>query len=188
MVIRYLKDYEVLSVENFQEVSLEDRWKINECIEESYLMSPLSQGNSEDGYNFAITVDNTLFFRHLYEKYVKLCYELFGGFNITPQNKSTCWCYRSNKELSLINWHNHLATSTINGVYYYQIEKDGIAFERDGKEFYHVPQQEELLIFPNNLNHKPEETTSENWRYSINMEILTEESSSTLFNNLYGLS
>ena len=40
---------------------------------------------------------------------------------------------------------------------------------------------QELIIFPNDLIHKPEITTSTNWRYSVNMEILTEEPSSKLF-------
>ena len=189
MVIRYLKQYQLLSIENFQQVNLEDRLKINECIEKSYLISPISKGITDEGYNFALYDDHTLFFSHLYEKYKRLCHKFFGNFHITPQNKTTCWCYRSNVNDSNSIWHNHLATSTINGVYYYQVEEDdGITFECEGKEFHHVPQQGELLIFPNDLNHKPEKATSENWRYSINMEILTEESSSTLFNNLYGLS
>ena len=181
MVIRYLEQYQLLSIENFQHVSLEDRLKINECIEKSYLISPLSRGNSENGYNFPIIENNILFFFNLYKKYIKLCHNLFGTFHITPQNQSTCWCYRSNLNESNSVWHNHLATSTINGVYYYQVEGDGIFFERNGKEFHYIPQQGELLIFPDDLNHNAARTTSQNWRYSINMEILTEESSSTLF-------
>ena len=106
-------------------------------------------------------------------------------FHITPSNKTICWCYRSNVNDSESVWHNHLDTSTINGVYYYQVEGDGIFFERNGKELHYIPQQGELLIFPNDLNHKPAKTTSENWRYSINMEIKTEESASSLFKN-YG--
>ena len=187
MVIRYLKQYQLLSIENFQQVNLEDRLKINECIEKSYLISPISKGITEEGYNFALYDDHTLFFSHLYEKYKRLCHKLFGNFHITPQNKTTCWCYRSNVNDSYDVWHNHLATSTINGVYYYQVEGDGIFFERNGKEFHYIPQQGELLIFPNDLNHNAAMTTSQTLRYSINMEITTEESASTLFKN-YGLS
>ena len=142
---------------------------------------------SYKGNNFPLYNDETSFFSHLYEKYKVLCYELFGNFHISPQNKTTCWCYRSNINDFKSGWHNHLATSTINGVYYYQVEGDGIFFERNGKEFHYIPQQGELLIFPNDLNHNAARTTSQNWRYSINMEIKTEESASTLFKN-YGLS
>ena len=188
MVIRYLKQYQLLSIENFQQVNLEDRLKINECIEKSYLISPISKGITDEGYNFALYDDHTLFFSHLYEKYKKLCHKLFGNFHITPQNKTTCWCYRSNVNDSKSVWHNHLCSSTINGVYYYQVEGDGIFFERYGKEFHYVPQQGELLIFPNDLDHKPDVATSETRRYSLNMELITQESASTLFKNLYGLS
>jgi len=184
MDIQCLKEYQVISIKNFHEASLEDRVKINECIEKSYLHNLTS---SPYGYNFPVREDKTSFFSNLYEKYKKVCYELFGNFHITPQNKTTCWCYRSNINEFRSGWHNHLHTSTINGVYYYQVEGDGISFERKGKEFYYTPNQGELLIFPNDLNHKPDKATSENWRYSINMEILTEESSSTLFKK-YGLS
>ena len=185
--IRYLPDYHLFSVLNFQPVSLEERVKINNSIEKSYSLSPLSKGNSPDNHNFLLGEDDTLFFSQLYEKYKELCYKLFGYFHVTAENKTTCWCYRSNVEQSVSEWHNHLYTSTINGVYYYQVEKDGIFFERNGKEFHYIPQQGELLIFPNDLNHKPHKTTSKNWRYSINMEIKTEESSLTLFKK-YGLS
>ena len=196
--IKYLHEYQIISIQNFQYVNSQQRVLINDSIEKNYLISPISKGITNGGYNFALYDDHTLFFSHLYEKYKTLCHKLFGNFHITPVNKSTCWCYRSNvndsmetiiKDLPLPYdiWHNHLYTSTINGVYYYQVEEDGITFEREGKEFHHVPQQGELLIFPNHLNHKPEKATSENWRYSINMEIITEESASTLFKK-YGLS
>ena len=185
--IKYLHEYQIVSIQNFQYVNSQQRVLINDSIEKNYLISPISKGITDEGYNFALYDDHTLFFSHLYEKYKALCYELFGSFHLTTQNNSRCWCYRSNINDSNDVWHNHLYTSTINGVYYYQVEKDGIFFERHGKEFYYVPQQGELVIFPNDLNHKPDIATSENWRYSINMEIITEESASTLFKK-YGLS
>ena len=168
-------------------VNSQERILINNSIELDYLNSLAKGYMGEYGYNFPLVIDETSFFSTLYEEYKALCYELFGRFHITSKNKPTCWCYRSNKNDFKSGWHNHLATSTINGVYYYQVEGDGINFERHGQTFYYEPQQGELLIFPNDLNHKPEKATSENWRYSINMEILTEESSSTLFKK-YGLS
>ena len=55
------------------------------------------------------------------------------------------------------------------------------------RDSHYVPQQGELLIFPNDLYHKPDIATSDNWRYSINMELMTQESASTLFKK-YGFS
>ena len=185
--IKCLQEYQIISVQNFQDVNSQQRVLINDSIEKNYLKDPLSKGHTNRGYNFPLYDDHTLFFSYLYEKYKTFCYELFGSFHLTIQNNSRCWCYRSNINDSNAVWHDHLYTSTINGVYYYQVEKDGIFFESQGKEFYYVPQQGELLIFPHDLNHKPDIATSANWRYSINMEIITEESASTLFKN-YGLS
>tara|TARA_X000000368_G_C22734194_1_gene580855 strand:- start:7 stop:612 length:606 start_codon:yes stop_codon:yes gene_type:complete len=188
--VLYLEYYNLLSIKNFYHVSGEDRIKINNSIDKNYLNSPVSRGITKDGYNFPLSLDDTLFFFKLYEKYKKVCYELFGNFNITPpkvrKNAPRMWCYRSSKEWARSNWHNHLASSTINGVYYYQVDGDGILFESQGKEYHYIPEQGELLIFPNDLNHRPDITTSDTLRYSINMEITTQESASTLFKNLYG--
>ena len=181
MIFKNLRELNLISVEGFGEINSQERILINNSLEKNYL----KYRNSTKSYNFPIHEDSTLFFSKLYEKYKELCYQIFGNFHIAPQNKTTCWCYRSNVNDSTSVWHNHLATSTINGVYYYQVEGDGIFFERYGKEFHHVPQQGELLIFPNDLNHRPDRTTSQTLRYSINMEIKTEESASTLFKN-YG--
>ena len=181
---RYLPEYNLISIKDFCHVNLQEKVLIDNLIEKNYLNS---KGIDLKGYSFPLYDDHISFFSHLYEKYKKLCYELFGNFNITPQNKTTCWCYRSNVNDSQSVWHNHLCSSTINGVYYYQVEGDGITFTHKGKEFHHVPQQGELLIFPNDLFHKPDIATSDNWRYSINMELMTQESASTLFKK-YGFS
>ena len=185
MEVLYLKYYNLLSIKNFCHARVEDRIKINNSIEEN-LSIFISEGGKFGGKlegigNFPLDKDETLFFSHIYENFKDLCYKLFGNFHISSHNQTTCWCCRSNIKESICEWHNHLYTSTINGVYYYQVEGDGIFFKRQGKEFHYVPQQGELLIFPNDLNHNTARTTSQNWRYSLNMEILTEESSSTLF-------
>ena len=188
--IRALGEYQIISIPSFWKLSLEKRILVNNSINNNYLNSHLSNPFIRDNcieYNFPIVEDETSFFSNLYEKYKELCYKLFGNFHINPQNQTTCWCYRSNKDWNRPVWHKHLYTSTINGVYYYQVDRDGIFFERNGKEFYYVPKQGELLIFPNYLNHRPDINTSQTLRYSINMEIKTEESASTLFKN-YGLS
>ena len=182
-----LLKYNIISIKDFYNVSLNDRVKINKSIEENFLICCANGYDFTQFYNFPLYKDDTLFFSKLYKKFKKISHRFFGNYHIAPQNQSRCLCYRSNKDWSRINWHNHLYSSTINGVYYHQVDGDGIFFERNGKSFHHVPQQGELLIFPNNLNHRPDMTTSQSLRYSINMEITTEESASTLFKN-YGFS
>ncbi len=192
MKILYLSEYNLLSIKDFCHVRVEDRIKINNSIEENLSIFIRAGGKFWDGSqgigNFPLDKDETLFFSHIYENFKDLCYKLFGNFHLSSHNQTTCWCCRSNIKESICEWHNHLYTSTINGVYYYQVEGDGIFFKRNGKEFHYIPQQGELLIFPNDLDHKPAVATSETQRYSLNMELITQESASTLFKNLYGLS
>ena len=187
-----LLKYNIISIKDFYNVSLKDRVKINNSIEENlslwHVHGKRMYGNDfSKYYNFPLYRDDTLFFSKLYKNFKKISHRFFGNFHLSPENLTRCSCYRSNIKESICEWHNHLATSTINGVYYYQVEGDGITFTHKGKEFHHVPQQGELLIFPNDLFHKPDIATSDNWRYSINMELMTQESASTLFKK-YGFS
>ena len=170
----------VLSIKKFHEVSKDNRTLVDDVIEKNFLLPSASQYLSTS-YNFPISQDITSFFYNLYDKFFILSKELFGNFTTTEKNINTCWVYRSNKNDFNSVWHDHSCTSTINGVYYYQIDNNGIIFKSDGKTRSYLPEQEELIIFPNDLIHKPEITTSTNWRYSVNMEILTEEPSSKLF-------
>tara|TARA_R100000742_G_C4232718_1_gene53944 strand:- start:140 stop:670 length:531 start_codon:yes stop_codon:yes gene_type:complete len=172
-----------LSFKNFYQPTSIDRKRISRSIERNY---KISSEISERTYNFSIKDDHTLFFSRLYDKYLKLCREQFGNFDLSDQNKTTCWCYRSSKGDSKSVWHNHFDTSVINGVYYYQVNgNDGILYWDDSyHEHKHIPEQGELIIFPHYLFHKPCVTTSNRKRYSINMEIITKQSAHELFGRL----
>ena len=172
----------VLTIKKFYEVSKDNRTLVDDVIEKNFLL-PSASRYLDTGYNYTypISQDITSFFSNVYDKFFMLSKELFGNFTITEKNTNTCWIYRSNKNDFNSVWHDHSCTSTINGVYYYQIGSNGIIFKSDGKTRSYLPEQEELIIFPNYLIHKPEVTTSTNLRYSVNMEILTEETSSKLF-------
>ena len=170
----------ILSIKNFYEVSKDDRILVDDEIEKNFLL-PSTSKSLNAGYNFPIAQNTTSFFYNLYNNFFILSKELFGNFKITEENSNVCWVYRSNKNDFKSVWHNHINTSTISAVYYYQIDNNGIIFKSNGKTHSYLPEQEELIIFPNYLIHKPEVTTSTNLRYSVNMEILTEETSSKLF-------
>tara|TARA_A100001201_G_scaffold16528_1_gene19531 strand:+ start:382 stop:981 length:600 start_codon:yes stop_codon:yes gene_type:complete len=181
-----LKRFQIISVKNFCNVNFDQRIEIDKSIENNFFQPSTLKYKSGGTHNFPIKYDDTFFFSDLYLKFFHFCYEIFDGFEISVKNKNTPWCYRSNKFDYESVWHSHFFSSTINGVYYYSIDNDGIYFEKDGEIIYYLPEQNELLIFPNYLNHKPEVATSEKLRYSINMEIVTEETSLTLFER-YGL-
>ena len=179
-----LKKFQIISVKNFYDVNHEQRIHVDKSIEINYLKETPFLGYGS--VNFPLKSDN-VFFSDLYEKFFNFCYKIFDGFQVSVDNQFICWCYRSNKDDYWADaWHNHVISSTINGVYYYTIYNDGIYFEKNNEVIYYLPEQNELLIFPNHLYHKPKVATSEKLRYSINMEIVTEETSLTLFER-YGL-
>lgn len=137
------------------------------------------------GHNFEILDVGDKFFTKLYDKFFYKSRLIFGDFELSSQNNKNCWCYRSRNEDYNSVYHNHINTSTINAVYYYQIKKgDSISFLCNQIEKTYYPSKEELIIFPNYLIHKPNKPIGNNYRYSINMEIITVQSAKHLFNKL----
>ena len=129
-------------------------------------------------------------FSKLYNKFLTTSREMFGEFNLSKSNSQTCWVYRGNnvdrgKRLSGW-WHNHATSSTINAVYYLQVFNDGISFiGLNGEVVDYLPHNNELVIFPADLVHSPQPCTLQKYRYSVNMEILTEETSADLFSRVF---
>ena len=68
--IRCLRDYQLISIPSFLQLSSEEMVLVNSSLEKNYLKSPVSFGDTYEGYNFPIVEDETLFFSHLYEKYI----------------------------------------------------------------------------------------------------------------------
>ena len=132
------------------------------------------------GQNYPIS---SPFFNNLYERFVFIAKKNFD-FSLSLQNLNTCWAYVSNKESNETGWHNHKLTSTLNGVYYLQMNSSasGIRFRQNGQELLLKPQVNDLLIFPNELEHYPVPSTDDN-RISINMEILANEKVESIFNS-----
>jgi len=132
------------------------------------------------GSNFLLTEEFDLFSKILIdifhqktkEKYV----DFFGNYKILPKNKNLCWAYVSNKNEYRGGIHNHIETSTINSVYYFNMpskHSGGISFfNENGKILTYQPKENDLLIFPNYLLHEPEKIDTEEYRISINMEII----------------
>ena len=78
-------------------------------------------------------------------------------------------------------WHNHINTSTINGVLYLEtIPKHGIKFKYDNKITYKEVKPYDLLIFPNFLDHVPIISKLKR-RISLNFELNCVEKSEEIF-------
>jgi hypothetical protein len=86
--------------------------------------------------------------------------------------------------------HNHLNTSTINSVYYLNVPitasigQGSISFLLNGNKFTYKPENGDLLIFPDYLDHQINFLDDEEYRVSINMEIKCKESSEELFSRV----
>ena len=175
------EELNLISIKNFHRINFFERMKVNSILERNkcYL--------SDLGYNYAIYEEQTSFFSNVKTKFITQSKNIFGNFTISARYNNTCWCYRSKGDQYDSIYHDHLDTSTINSVYYHQICKgDSISFlNSKDEELIYYPDQNELLIFPNHVRHKPNKPVGNRIRYSINMEILTQETSDQLFN--YGL-
>ena len=109
------------------------------------------------------------------------------------------WCYLTDENYSQGDtWHNHIRTSTINGVLYLQTVRGGgieICTDYNVNIKYDIPDEEynrenikyirpnnfDLLIFPNFMDHRPIIPKSKKKRISFNMELMCKESSHTIF-------
>lgn len=142
----------------------------------------------ESGGSFKIDQDDNYFFENLYLKFFKNTLEFFGGLNVLPNNSNICWSYSSNNvDHGPGMIHNHVNTSTINSVYYLNvpnsatIENGSIQFFLADKSFSYRPNNFDLIIFPNYLDHKINYLNDSEYRISINMEILCDNNPYELF-------
>ena len=178
----------VISVPNFYRSNFILRGRIKKIIDKNYEKYFPWEGNP-NYMNFPI-LDDTKFFDKLYAKFLKTSQKMFDGFTIASNNSSKCWAYRGNcvdrgiRELKW--WHNHSKSSTINAVYYLQVYDAGISFlGADNKVVDYLPKNDELIVFPSYLNHAAQPNTLQKYRYSVNMEILTDEPTSNLFSRVF---
>jgi hypothetical protein len=132
-------------------------------------------------FSFPIT-NRSKFFKDLYEKYLVETKKLFGEYTLDSSNKDTIWCYRSKLTDYHSVWHDHINTSTINAVYYFQINKgDSVSFNNNGIIENYEMDENELIIMPNYLIHRPNSPVGNKVRYSLNMEIKTKQSVHKVF-------
>lgn len=138
--------------------------------------------------NFSITDDDDNFFKNLYEEFIFLSEKIFGNLTYLESNTSKCHCYVTNNNGYGSNYyHDHIDTSTLNGVYYLNIPQTtlinsgSITFNHRGRTVTYKPHNYDLLIFPNYLEHKVNFSNHHEDRISVNMEILCKENPDKLF-------
>jgi hypothetical protein len=172
-------DLRILSIKEFLHPNIIERFFIKKILEDNYQKDAITKNTL--GYNYLINSDHK-FFTNLYSKFLDVSKNIFSGINISPNNSSKLWGYRSNKDVWASVFHDHEKTSTVNAVYYFDLSpSDSISFQKNNKVFTYSPEKYELLIFPGTLKHKPDRPLKNKIRYSINIEIITTQSAYYLF-------
>ena len=134
--------------------------------------------NGGQNLNFEVSTKHK---EYLYNIFLEKSKKYLNKFTLKDTD-FRLWCYYTNNDyIGTMKWHNHLNTSTINGVLYIETVKDkGIKFKHDKEFYYFEPEDYDLLIFPDFLNHLPKRSKDKR-RMSFNMELRCIESSKEIF-------
>ena len=147
---------------------------INECINQRPAV--MRRGD----FNFLIDSKHT---QYLYRLFLKESKKLLKVFNLKDKNFKT-WCSISDDKFNITCWHNHIKSSTINGVLYLQLtrKEEGIDFLINQKIQNYLPKPFDLFIFPNYLDHCPRVSKTKEKRISLNFELRCKEEAINIFN------
>lgn len=171
--IKKVPNFPIVLIENFCDV--DGKYLIPEIHDQIFKLDLIR------AYNYPL--NSNVFFENLYENFLQYSKLIFGNFHLIENNKNKIWCYFSTQNLYHEVWHNHEKTSTINGVYYLNMPEKGgtIRFKYLDEVIDYLPNENDMLIFPNFLDHCPMQPFGSKPRIAINMEIECEERSSELF-------
>ena len=129
-----------------------------------------------DQYSFPVrSVDGA--FDRLYEGFLQACVDAFEPFTLHSDARRQCFAYVQNNLRGSSVWHDHLQTSTINGVYYLTVpDATGQLWFRFREHLLKTtPQEGWLYLFPRWLLHKPVAQQAPFYRISLNVELITHE-------------
>jgi len=127
-------------------------------------------------HNFRVASDHP-FFGRLYDAFLRACADYFEPYTLHAESSRACWAYVQNRDRKSPIWHDHLATSTINGVYYLAVPDPSgqICFRHLDRVVEVTPLEGHLYAFPRWLAHRPQPQASLAYRVSLNVEIITRE-------------
>jgi len=116
-------------------------------------------------------------FRALYDQFAEACTRTFEPMTLHAKSKRDVWAYVQRDGEGSPVWHEHLMTSTINGVYYLSAPEGcgEIWFRHRDTIHKHAPAEGYLYMFPRWLLHKPMPQATSEPRISLNIEMVTVE-------------
>jgi hypothetical protein len=176
------KDYPILLFKNFKIPKDHVKEKfINKISEEKGILGPA--GSEAQSFQLKFDCENFLF--DLYDDFVEISRKHLKKFTISDKNIKRYWAYGTNRFDPHYQWHDHVRTSTINGVYYLRIPKTVTGCELDLSHkdnfFRFFPEENDLLIMPNYLQHAPRQPLCDEYRISVNIEIVCNEDPDDIF-------
>ena len=141
------------------------------------VLSQKDTANYHGGYTFHVQ-DQFGDFELLYNFFFNTVINLFGNVKLSPIHKAWCWANVYNKDNFKTNAHNHIHTSSVNGIYYLKMPDDIDSDEgglnlhlSDSKVIQFQPDEGDLLIMPNYAVHEPLFHSGSDYRIAVNMEI-----------------
>jgi hypothetical protein len=117
------------------------------------------------------------FFARLYDRFMRECETYFEPFTLHPASKSACFSYVQNNARGTSIWHDHLHSSTVNGVYYLSVPDPmgALWFMFREQVIKTTPEEGWLYLFPRWLLHKPVAQRASAHRISLNVELISNE-------------
>ena len=179
------EEFKIISIKDYYLPDPLEKKQLKDIIDLNFELVHKPIATKDGPFNFAVSEGDTSLFDNLYQRYVDTSIGIFGEFHLSDKNKRYCYAYRGNKidmgERRLSWWHHHVRTASISAVYYLDVFQDGITFTDGHKEFDYIPENGEILIHPPDLIHAAHPCRLLDYRYSVNMEIRTEEPFKKLF-------
>lgn len=159
------KDFPLYTYENFLIPIEEEFDHTHKYSLRTYAVLEKTLDKMNRGYNWHIKPYG--FIGKLSNKFNKVLSECIGE----KVDQPLVHVYVSNKYQYFDLWHTHThTTASLTAVYYFCIDENtsSIEFEKDGNIIEHFPKQNELLLFPHNLNHRPtKKGLSEDYRITF---------------------
>ena len=176
----------IISIKDFYKLKDIDKKTLIEDIfycKQEHDNKPNSKGINT---NFCVHLDRANVLEKMYDKILETTRRIFTKVELADNNSKKCWSLCTNKNYWESVPHNHINTSTVNSVFYLQVPQINgefcgkIKFLSDNKWIEYQPMPNELLIFPNDLIHDTTYHDTEDWRISLNFEIITNHKVSIL--------
>jgi len=148
------------------------------------ILTPKIKLNNNNYGEHNVEFINESFNKIMYKKFLDASKKLLNKFTLHKDNTYKAWVYCTNKNDYHEVWHDHKSTCSINSVYYLSIpneEECQLKLEHNKNRFDFFPKENDFIIFPSYLKHAPKKPSTDEYRISINFELLCNEKTEDIF-------